>query len=175
MNLKNWWWSVRQRNAQPSPRAPRSRWGGFRPAFERLEDRLVPAVHNVTTGIDYPTIQAAVTAANPGNTLLADPGTYVEQVTINKPLVLQGARHGVDARDPSRTGTAVDESIVTGVGNNGNTPFSVTANNVTLDGFVVEGATSANNLGFGIVLGAGTSGAQVVNNIVRLNIAGLSL
>lgn len=33
-------------------------------------------------GSTYPTIQAAVTAAHPGDTILVCPGTYVEQVTI---------------------------------------------------------------------------------------------
>ncbi len=34
------------------------------------------------TGSTYPTIQAAVTAANPGDTIVVCPGTYTEQVTI---------------------------------------------------------------------------------------------
>jgi Right handed beta helix region len=46
---------------------------------------------------------------------------------------------------------------------------------VTIDGFTVQGATNANVFGFGILLGAGTSGSQVLNNIIQNNIAGLSL
>ncbi len=34
----------------------------------------------------YTTIQAAINAASPGDTILVDPGTYYEQVTINKSL-----------------------------------------------------------------------------------------
>jgi parallel beta-helix repeat protein len=34
------------------------------------------------SGSSYPTVQAAVTAANPGDTILVCPGTYTEQVTI---------------------------------------------------------------------------------------------
>jgi uncharacterized repeat protein (TIGR01451 family) len=118
----------------------------------------------------FTTIQAAVNAAFPGDTILADPGTYAESVTINKSLVLEGAQHGVDAR--TRSGL---ESIVTGVGNNGRTPFFVTASNVTIDGFTIEGATNSNQFGFGILVGAGTSGTHVLNNIIQDNIAGLSL
>ena len=92
-------------------------------------------------------------------------------MTINKPLTLQGANHGVSGTSASRTA----ESIVDGTTNNGETPFDVTANGVTIDGFTIQGATNANDLGFGVVLGAGTSGSTIENNIIQNNIAGLSL
>ena len=53
------------------------------------------------------------------------------------------------------------ETIVTGAGNNGVTPFYITANDVGLNGFTIEGATNANQFGFGIDLGQGTSGSLV--------------
>ena len=46
---------------------------------------------------------------------------------------------------------------------------------VTIDGFVVQNATSANQFGFGILLGAGTAGSHILNNIIQNNIAGISL
>ncbi len=52
--------------------------------------RLVPTM--------YPTIQSAVDAANPGDRVLVLPGTYFEQVSIGKDLVL--------------TGTGADSTIV---------------------------------------------------------------
>jgi hypothetical protein len=41
-------------------------------------------------GPNKPTIQAAVNASSPGDTVLVCPGTYPEQVTITKDLTLQG-------------------------------------------------------------------------------------
>ncbi len=38
----------------------------------------------------FNTIQAAVNAANPGDTIRVCPGTYPEQVTITKPLIVRG-------------------------------------------------------------------------------------
>ena len=121
----------------------------------------------------YPTISLAVAAASPGDTITVCPGTYPELVNVNKTLTILGAQSGVDARSATRTGLPATESVVTGLA--GTTSFNVTANNVTIDGFTVQDATLPNVFGFGIVLGAGTSGAHVVNNIVQNNIAGLSL
>lgn len=39
----------------------------------------------------FPTIQAAINAASPGNTIKVLPGTYTEQITINKNLILVGS------------------------------------------------------------------------------------
>jgi hypothetical protein len=121
------------------------------------------------------TIQAGVNAAAVGETVQVCPGTYAQAVNVNKSVVLRGARAGVDARDPSRTGLATTESLATGTGNAGKTPFDITAEDVTIDGFTVEGNTDGNNLGFGIVIGAGRSGAAIENNIIQNNIAGISL
>lgn len=49
------------------------------------------ATLNVGPGQTYTTIQAAVTAASPGDTIHVAAGTYAEQVTIAKALTLEGA------------------------------------------------------------------------------------
>ena len=119
------------------------------------------------------TIGAAVTASAAGDFVKVCPGTYNEQVTVNKALTLLGAQAGVDAR--GRSGVAGTESIVRGAGTPRTTPFNVTASSVTIDGFTVQDQTDSNNLGFGIFLTAGLTGEIVRNNIVQNNIAGLSL
>jgi hypothetical protein len=73
------------------------------------------------SGCAYTTIQAAVTAASPGDTITIAAGTYAEDVTVAKALTINGVQSGVDAR--SRTGT---ETVVRSM--------AVTASNVVLDG-----------------------------------------
>lgn len=120
-------------------------------------------------------IQAAVNAAPSGGTVTILPGTYDEEVTINKPLTLLGAQAGVDATT-GRSGAS--ESIVDGKdlgGGQRSTAFYVTANDVTIDGFTIQNTNSVNQFGAGIVLGAGTSGAHIVNDIFSNNLVGLFL
>jgi hypothetical protein len=116
------------------------------------------------------TINGAIGKASTGDTIVVAAGTYPELVDVNKTLVLNGAQAGVSGCASSRTGP---ESVVTG--SSGSTAFHVTANNVTIDGFTVQDQTVDNHFGAGIVLGGGTSGAHVVNNIVQNNVVGLFL
>lgn len=52
------------------------------------------APHTFSVPGDFPTIQAAVDAAAPGDTIAIASGTYAEQVTISKDLNLRGASGG---------------------------------------------------------------------------------
>jgi hypothetical protein len=117
----------------------------------------------------YSTIQAAVDAATGGDTIQVCAGSYAELVTVNETVTLQGAQSGVDARARS----AVPESVVTGT--SGSTSFYVSADGVTIDGFTVQGQTTTTPYGAAIVLAAGTSGTDVLNNVIQDNIVGLFL
>jgi parallel beta-helix repeat protein len=112
------------------------------------------------------TIQGGVNAAAPGDTVKVCPGTYTENVTVNKALILNGAKAGVN-------GTRVvgaNESIVHAF--DPNQPiFMLTADGITLNGFLVEGNT--NNAG--IQTSPTFSGYRIVNNIVRDNVFGIYL
>jgi hypothetical protein len=48
------------------------------------------AASRITVPRDYPTIQSAIDAAKPGDTIKVLPGTYPEQITISKSLTLIG-------------------------------------------------------------------------------------
>jgi hypothetical protein len=59
-----------------------------------------PAVPLLDTGCDFPgfnTIQAAVLASNPGDTIIVCPGGYAEQVTVDRSLTLTGSSATIQA------------------------------------------------------------------------------
>ena len=127
------------------------------------------AAHIVGNTASYATIQAAVNAALPGATINVDAGTYNETVTVNKSLTIRGAEAGVDAR--TRTGKS--ETIVYAT----QTVFNITANDVTVDGFTIEGNDSdiGANLGAGVLMAPSIHGTQVLNNIIQNNVTGIYL
>lgn len=60
-----------------------------------LPDVALAGVQVQSTGLSYPTIGAAVAAASPGDTLLIDGVTYVEDLVIDKELTLVGQGQGI--------------------------------------------------------------------------------
>jgi hypothetical protein len=131
------------------------------------------------TGFGYDafaTIQDGVNAVAAGGTVYVAAGTYTENVVVNKPVTLDGAQAGVDAR----TRGTVPETIVT----NGDGDFQIEADNVTIDGFTLTGVVNdpssiSTSLGAAIWTNPGFSGThgglQALNNIIRGNIAGIEL
>jgi parallel beta-helix repeat protein len=94
----------------------------------------------------YPTIQAAVTAASPGDEIIVAAGSYGEIVTIDKALTL-------------RSSAGAASTVLNG-------GITVSANNVTIEGFTVnDGASMGENAGIYIV--ASTSGHTIIGNILN--------
>jgi hypothetical protein len=121
-----------------------------------LEQRQLLSVTDITTGQSFATIQAAVDGANAGDTLLADPGVYDEDVTVAKSLNIEGAEHGVD---PGSRPGSVGSFVGTAAG-----AWNITAANVTIDGFnVVPGNATGPQPGPGIQLAPSTSGIRILN------------
>jgi len=125
----------------------------------------------------FTSINAAIAAANPGDTIQVCPGLYAEMVNINKNnLTLRGAQAGIDARtrpfipDPS-TQSIIDHPCG---------PVQITADNDTLDGFTVQGSILPDPCFLaGIWMNPGFSGTnggpQIQYNIVQDNISGIEL
>ncbi len=88
-----------------------------------VTNTLTGPVHNINTGLDYCTIQAAVNAAPTldGHTLTVDPGTYNEQVIVNKSLTIKAS--GIVKPDVNYTGVVSGKPTL----------FDVTANNVSIE------------------------------------------
>jgi hypothetical protein len=105
----------------------------------------------------YPTIQAAVDDGN-CKTVRVAPGAYPESVTVSRSVTLQGAQAGQDARS-RRAGR---ESVV-----GGGTPatFTISADNVTIDGFTLNGPVSQGTAA--LVMQGGNSGETIQNNVVN--------
>jgi hypothetical protein len=105
----------------------------------------------------YPTIQAAVDATT-CRTIKVAPGTYAENVSITRSLTLNGAKAGQDARNRRGGG----ESMING-GVLAN--ITVTANNVTIDGFTLNGPLNPGTAA--LVMQTGNTGETIQNNIVN--------
>lgn len=133
---------------------------------------------------DSLTIQGAVNAAQPGDTIDVCPGTYEEKVEISKPLTLRGISFdgenfgGYDT--PAQQRESVIEAVVKAPdecpGCDFNSAFNINDNiagvfsqPVTIKGFTITGALKA-----GIEMRDGT-GNQILNNKFDANRQGMYL
>ena len=104
-------------------------------------------VVNDDTNISYGSIQAAIDAEATldGHTLLVGPGTYYENVLVDKELTIYGPKAGIPGDHPSR-GSGAGEAVIMppvvlyGDGTyNGGYLMRVTADHVTIDGLTFDG------------------------------------
>jgi parallel beta-helix repeat protein len=85
-------------------------------------------------GVDYKTIQGAINAASPGDTVLVFPGTYNENIVVHKTVHL------------TSTGGASATNII--AADSGEHVFNVSGmDGVTISGFNVSGATGSSMAG----------------------------
>ncbi|HRY52714.1 MAG TPA: right-handed parallel beta-helix repeat-containing protein [Candidatus Portnoybacteria bacterium] len=118
-------------------------------------------------GIDaFATIQEGINKVATGGTVNVAAGTYADNLTINKSITINGANAGI-AGNASRG----SESIVDG-GDSG-AVVTITADDVTFDGFKVQNS-GLTGVEAGIFI-QGVSGVNVKNNIVTDNFAGIAL
>lgn len=90
-------------------------------SFETLADQK-ERIFNLSTSQAYDMIQAAIDAANPGDTILIPAGTYSEKVVVNKAVSLIGENK--------------ENTVLTG--NSSGTGFRVITNNVTIKEFTIK-------------------------------------
>jgi parallel beta-helix repeat protein len=111
---------------------------------------------------NYTSIQAAIDAAAPGDTIKVCPDQYNESVNVTKPSLTLVGPTTVNVGQCSTVTAAnpTEDAIVTGAGSYS---FSLLNNNITLSGFVVQGSAD------GIDTSGSYSGYRVTNNIAENN------
>lgn len=114
---------------------------------------------------EYETIQEAIDAAEAGYIIEVGEGTFDENLTIDKELTLRGAYVGVGGAASAR---GSGESIITGL-------ITISAANVTLDGFTVSegGAFAGESNPIQIYVNA--NGATLTNLILNDNENGIGI
>jgi parallel beta-helix repeat protein len=115
------------------------------------------SVHNLSTQLDYMTIQEAIDANETidGHTIFVEEGTYYENVIVNKTISLMGENRHTTIIDGNRTGVVL----------------YVEADNLKLSGFTIRNAGGWTYPGFGVILN-NSDGCTIYGNIITLNPAG---
>jgi parallel beta-helix repeat protein len=117
-------------------------------------------VHNVDTGLNYTTIQAALDANETlgGHTILVDAGFYFEHVVVRKPVFLVGENVSTTVIDAGGTGNGV----------------TVRSSNATVTGFTIRNSGSATFQYAGIYL-ENVKNCTVSDNVVMYGQYGIWL
>jgi parallel beta-helix repeat protein len=137
---------------------------------------------------EYASIQTAVTEAEPGSVVRVCPGRYDETVTVDKALTLKGDPDAVETVDcfdptPSQLGDLdpATQVILDGGGSSEQELFRLRADDIVLEGFVLQGASSVPlPTDFRLFRRAidardAYSGYRIHHNLIKLNTVGIQL
>jgi len=146
---------------------------------------IVDDDHMQCPNATFTSINAAVIAAAPGDTIKVCPGIYSDNVIVDKQLTFLGRTQASDGRcanpiTPDRKhDSIVQYPYAPGTGaNGGSAGFSVQASSVVIDGFIVEPLTGTGGPtqdGDGVYSSLAVSGTVVQNSIIQHNARGVHL
>ncbi len=157
------------------------------PLTERTGTRTLTVC---ASGCNFTSIQDAINAACPGDTIEVESGTYYEHVNVNKTLILSGV--GSPIVDGSSTGNAItmnaDGCTIQGfmARNSGNSGIYVTSSGNTISGNtatgnyvgiflssscsnIISGNTANNNSRTGIYLASSSNSNTISDNLASSN------
>ena len=139
------------------------------------KQNLVP-IHNLDTGLDYATIQAAIDAPGTlnGHRISVEAGTYNERLVVNKSVSLVGEDRATTIIDGSFTGAVVnitaDSVSLTGFTIRNSGPgYQSCGVLVFSSGNIISGNDIENNSGDGICLVLSSNRNNITGNSVQNN------
>lgn len=142
--------------------------GSYSPEAIYAANTFLTAAKSTTGGVDrqalWANVQGAINASVGGDAVAVKPGTYLEDVTVNKTLTV--------------IGSGVGSSILSGpIGGGGGTTVSIAASNVEVAGFTItrqgNNVTDWNNPGLNsaglAIQGTSLTGATIRDNLITGN------
>lgn len=111
----------------------------------------------ITVPDDYPTVQAAVYAANPGDTVYVRAGTYYENVVVDKPISLVGE----NAQNTTIDGSGLADAL------------HLVADDINVTGFTIRNSLTSPYSGITLEYAnyCNISGNNITNNWIGVNLA----
>ncbi|MFM7297954.1 MAG: lamin tail domain-containing protein, partial [Planctomycetota bacterium] len=141
-----------------------------------IDNPTTTGIYNFSADTYHCTLQAAVDLALPNDVIMVAAGTYAENVTINKAVVVSGPNWNVSPNSGTRAAEAIFVPATTDTSTGA--VITITSSNVTFEGFTVDGdntALASSDVGLGGALGTSIDAARAIfvnaNGINTVNIA----
>jgi hypothetical protein len=149
--------------------------GSWRPKNQLWDMGAYELGHLIHVPADFPTIQAGINAATPGDTVLVDPGTYFENINfLGKKPLLVASQFIMDADTNHIANTIINGSQPLNPDFGSVVTFEMGEDTTSvLCGFTITGGTGTLVPSVNYKMGGGVhiiySGASLLHNIIRDN------